>query len=173
LSRKSLDCGHILSINPQRLKKPFGVLPKIWLDICLVAVLIGITPLRLSAQQSPKDNPVGLPSTVTPSAEIPLPLVEGNWQAHNDTVPLQSLGLILLGILLFGVLHIYKQRQQRAQIVQKTLIRSQQERQQLLAAIAQLDDHYAQGMMAEQSYSAKRNQLKQQLVALTIQCKTR
>jgi hypothetical protein len=173
LSRKSLDCGHILSINPQRLKKPFGVLPKIWLDICLVAFLIGIVPLRLSAQQSPKDKPGGLRSAVTPSPEITVPVVEGDWQAHNDTVPLQSLGLILLGILLFGVLHIYKQRQQRAQIVQKTLIRSQQERQQLLAAIAQLDDHYAQGIMAEQSYSAKRNQLKQQLVALTIQCKTR
>ena len=141
--------------------------------ICLVGFLIGIAPLRLSAQQSPNDNPVGLPSTVTPSAEIPVPLVEGDWQTRNDTVPLQSLGLILLGILLFGVLQIYKQRQQRAQIVQKTLRRSQQERQQLLAAIAQLDDHYAQGMIAEQSYSAKRNQLKQQLVALTIQCKIR
>jgi hypothetical protein len=168
LSRKSLDCGHILSINPQRLKKPFGVLPKIWLDICLVAVLIGITPLRLSAQQSPKDNPVGLPSTVTPSPEIVTPV---DWQTHNDTVPLRSLGLILLGILLFGVLQIYKQRQQRAQIAQETLRRSQHERQQLLADVAQLDDHYAQGMIAEQSYSAKRTQLKQQVVALTIQCK--
>jgi hypothetical protein len=141
--------------------------------ICLVGFLIGIAPLRLSAQQSPKDKPGGLRSAITPSPEITVPVVEGDWQAHNDTVPLRYLGLILLGILLCGVLHIYKQRQQRAQIVQQTLIRSQQERQQLLAAIAQLDDHYAQGMMAEQSYSAKRNQLKQQLVALTIQCKTR
>jgi hypothetical protein len=141
--------------------------------ICLVVFLIGIVPLRLSAQQSPKDKPGGLRSAVTPSPEITVPVVEGDWQAHNDTVPLRSLGLILLGILLFGALQIYQQRQQRAQIAQETLRRSQQERQQLLADVAQLDDHYAQGMIAEQPYSVKRTQLKQQLVALTIQCETK
>jgi hypothetical protein len=87
-------------------------------------------------------------------------------------VPLQYLGLILLGILLFGILNIYKQVQKSARISQDILVHKQRERQQLLYEIAHLDDQYARGMIEERFYSLERTRRKQQLIELTTQCKT-
>jgi hypothetical protein len=66
----------------------------------------------------------------------------------------------------------YKHAQKAKQISQDISEHLQHERQRLLQYIANLDDRYAQGMIQEQAYFSERSQIKQQLVELTIQCKT-
>jgi cell division protein FtsB len=89
----------------------------------------------------------------------------------SDTLPLLYLGLILLGILAFGVLRGYQRIQKSAPRSQDVLVQRQQERQRLLQEIADLDDQYAQGMIEKQAYCSERQRIKQRLVELTIQCK--
>ena len=125
-----------------------------------VILIIGNTPVDLPAQQ--------LQSETSPSPEA----VQYDKQKRNDTASLLYLGLIFLGLLLFGVMRGYKHAQKTGQISQDVPGDLQHERQQLLRYIANLDDQYAQGMLQEHAYSSERNRIKQQLVELTIQRKT-
>ena len=90
----------------------------------------------------------------------------------SDTVPLLYLGLILLGILAFGVLRGYQRIQKSVPRSQDVLVQRQLERQRLLQEAANLDDHYAQGLIQEPAYGSERQRLKQRLVELTTQCQT-
>jgi hypothetical protein len=119
-----------------------------------VILIIGSTSVDLPAQQLQSETPS--------SPEV----VQYDKQQRNDAAPLLYLGLIFLGLLLFGAMKGYKHAQKAGQVSQDVL---QRKRQQLLRYIAKLDDQYAQGMLQEHAYSSERNQIKQQLVELTIQ----
>lgn len=93
--------------------------------------------------------------------------------ADNDTAPLFWLGLILLGILLLAVLQAYKSRRAALLVSQEVLQQFQKERQQLLQKIALLDDQYADGAIEESVYISARKHHKQQIVELTLLCKSR
>ena len=90
---------------------------------------------------------------------------------RHDTLALMGLGGILLGMLLFMGMHVYKQAYTSSQPSRKVFLRLEAERQRLLRELASLDDQYAQGKLPKQVYVPKRKRHKQQLVELTIRCK--
>ena len=90
---------------------------------------------------------------------------------RHDTVALMGLGGILLGILLFMGMHVYKQMYASSQPPREVCLRLKTERQQFLRELASLDDQYAQGRIRQDVYIPKRERRKQQLVELTIRYK--
>ena len=130
-----------------------------WLLFCVI-LIVGSTPAVLPAQQ-----------LQTETSSLP-EVVQRDKQKRNDTATLVYLGLIFLGLLLFGVMRGYKHAQKAGQISQDVSEHLQYERQQLLQYTADLDDRYAQGMIQEHAYLAERNRMRQRLVELTIRCKT-
>lgn len=130
-----------------------------WLLFCVI-LIIGSMPLELRAQQ-----------LQTETSSLP-EVVQRDQQKRDDTTPLLYLGLIFLGLLLFGVMRGYKHVQNAKQISQDVPGHVQPERQRLLEYIANLDDRYAQRILPEHAYFSERNRIKQRLVELTIPGKT-
>ena len=92
---------------------------EIWLLFCII-LIIGSLPVDLPAQH--------LQSETSSSPEA----VQYDKQKRNDTASLLYLGLIFLGLLLFGAMRGYKHAQKAGQLSQDVLVHLQHERQRLL-----------------------------------------
>ena len=85
-----------------------------------------------------------------------------------DAAPLLSVALILLGMLFWGAWRGYRELRKLARPSHESLVQRQQERQQLLRAVADSDDRHAQGLLPPPAYFSERQRLKQRLVELTM-----
>jgi hypothetical protein len=105
----------------------------------------------------------------TPLPEVEQILVEPEERpVRDDGKTVFSFGLVVMGLLLGMLMQGYRRLQQNKQMAQQF----HQQRRQLLACIAELDDRYAQGDIQKLEYQQERLPLKQHLLEVTIRCKS-
>lgn len=165
MSRKFLHYENILNKmhlnrNPQTVRKLIGG---------MFLLLLVFPPLVL-AQQRQAPLPEGGQDEQSASLEEKFTLIEPDQRpVHDDANAVFSFGLVVMGLLLWMIMQGYRRLQQDKQIVQQL----HRERLQLLSCIAELDDRYAQGIIQESVYEQERPPLKQRLLEVTSQCRSR
>lgn len=90
----------------------------------------------------------------------------------SQGIPLLGLGSILLGVLGIALLNVYHYRRWKILQSSRCLELLEASREALLRELAQLDRQYAGGSLQDQDYALERARRTQQLVEMTMLCKS-
>jgi hypothetical protein len=91
-------------------------------------------------------------------------------QAEKPLNTLLWLGLLLCGCFLLAGKHAYTQIWRKHSMSAKNAQQFRKARQRALQELAELDEKYESGQLAEHAYTLERTRRKQQLVELTVLC---
>ena len=136
----------------------------IWITGMIFCLAFSISPLM--AQESPREERSGV------SQKENKAVLSQTVEDRRSPEPLLWLGLVLLGICLLVAQQAYRQITQSRAISQPALQKLRQERQRLLHELARLEEQHEKGNVAAQNYVSEPQQRQQQLLELTLLCKT-